>query len=171
MTALAPIVGNPITNHANCPPLGEDQSGNHLKNVAGLNHDGVRAPHDSLVDVISHKGEVRGTPDSCVSDGGGGEEAGEPPDNGGSTVDGGTSDGGDDGEVGEPPGNGGNTDGSGTDDGGGGEEVGEPPGDGDSTGGNRTDHGPLAVTAGKDPPRCFCSPLPLFPTPATHAGA
>ena len=74
VTALAPLVGNPITNNANSPPARVDRYGNNLKKVTGVKHDGVRALHDSLVDVmsttlerarISHKGGVRGHPNSC----------------------------------------------------------------------------------------------------------
>jgi hypothetical protein len=76
VTAIANLVGNPITNHANCSPTWVDKFGNNLKKVTGVKNDGTRELHDTLVDTMSstlgaakipHKGGVNGRPSSCAN--------------------------------------------------------------------------------------------------------
>ena len=49
VTAIANLVGNLITNHANCSSTWVDRFGNNLKKVTGVKNDGTRELHDSLV--------------------------------------------------------------------------------------------------------------------------
>jgi hypothetical protein len=76
VSATAHLVGNPITNHANCSPSWVDKFGNSLKKVTGVRDDGTRKLHDTLVDTMSatlgtaripHKGGVNGKPSSCAN--------------------------------------------------------------------------------------------------------
>jgi hypothetical protein len=76
LTAIANLVGNPITNHANCSPTWVDKFGNNLKKVTGVKNEGTRELHDTLVNTmpstlgaakIPHKSGVDGRPSSCAN--------------------------------------------------------------------------------------------------------
>jgi len=72
VTATANLIGNLITDHANCSSTWVD---NNLKKVTGVKFDGTRELHDTLVDTmpsaleaakIPHRGGVNGRPSFCA---------------------------------------------------------------------------------------------------------
>ena len=68
------IAGRPITNHARNTPLRVDVYGYLLKTATGAKCDGIRQPHDTIVNLLSrwlkrahvpHKGGAWGNPQTC----------------------------------------------------------------------------------------------------------